>query len=177
MHLSSLKDPVTSCKSLLLLSLAERNDHCSLLQEHSQPRTSPIIAMDLADIQDWIKIRRERITAPDHLSAIDALAMCLNGSEPPNAVAAIITKAYSTYVEQPLKNSDSDRVQGFWVMLCDAARMFESAQSRLIGLLHELSRQPDIYTTDGSLAKTPSGMVYWRDLPGLPFALCDDALC
>jgi hypothetical protein len=133
--------------------------------------------MDLADIQDWIKTRRERITAPDHLSAIDALAVCLDGSESPSAVAVIITKAYSSYVGQPLKNSDSDRVQSFWVMLCDAARMFGSAQSRLIDLLHEMSKQPDVYATDGSLAKTTSGMVYWRDLPGLPFALCDDALC
>jgi hypothetical protein len=133
--------------------------------------------MDLADIQDWIKTRRERITAPDHLNAIDALAMSLNGSKPPSAIAAIITKAHSSYVEQPLKNSDNDRVQSFWVMLCDAARMFRSAQSRLIDLLHEMSTQPDIKATDGSLAKTASGMVYWRDLPGLPFALCDDALC
>jgi hypothetical protein len=133
--------------------------------------------MDLVDIQDWIKIRRERITAPDHLSAIDALAMCLDGSEPPSTIAAFVTKAYSSYVEQPLKNSDSDRVQSFWVMLCDAARMFGSAQSRLIDLLREVSTQPDIYATDGLLAETTSGSVYWRDLPGLPFALCDDALC
>jgi hypothetical protein len=131
--------------------------------------------MDTADIQDWIKTRRERVTAPDHLSAIDALAICLNGNGPPNAIATSITKAYSSYVEQPLKNSESDRVQSFWVLLCDAARMFGSAQSRLIDLLHEMSKQPDIYATDGS--KTTGGMVYWRDLPGLPFALCDDALC
>jgi hypothetical protein len=133
--------------------------------------------MDLAVIQDWIEIRRERITAPDHLDAINALAMCLDGSESPSAVAVIITKAYSSYVGQPLKNSDNDRVQSFWVMLCDAARMFGSAQSRLVELLYEMSSQPDIYATDGSLAKTTSGMVYWRDLPGFPFALCDDALC
>jgi hypothetical protein len=31
-------------------------------------------------------------------------------------------------------------------------------------------------TTDWSLAKTPGGMVYWRDLPEFPFALCDDDL-
>jgi hypothetical protein len=36
--------------------------------------------------------------------------------------------------------------------------------------------QPDTYVTDGSLAKDPNGRFYWRGLPGLPFALCDDAL-
>jgi hypothetical protein len=136
--------------------------------------------MDLADIQDWIKDRRERLTASDHLTAIDALAMSLNGSESPSAIAVIITTAYSSYVEQPLKTSDSeriDRVKFFWSTLCDTARTFGSAHSRLIDLLHEISKQPDVYATDGSLERAPGGVVYWRDLPGFPFALCDDALC
>jgi hypothetical protein len=138
--------------------------------------TFPVIEMDLATVQDWTKSRRDQLTASDYLAAIDALAMLLDGSESPSATAATITRAYSHYVEQPLKNSDSDRVQRFWGIFCDAARTFGSAQSRLIGLLHEISMQPDMKTTDGSLAKAPNGRIYWRDLPGLPFALCDDAL-
>jgi hypothetical protein len=132
--------------------------------------------MDLATIKDWIDQRPERLTAPDHRRAIDAIAMSLNGSEPPSVVAAIIASAYRSYVEQPLKTSEGDRVLRFWVILCDAARTFGSAHSRLIDLLYEISTQPDMNTTDGSLATTPGGMVYWRDLPGFPFALCDDAL-
>jgi hypothetical protein len=106
--------------------------------------------------------------------------MSLNGSESPSAVADIITTAYSSYVEQPLETSVGeriDRVKLFWSTLCDAARTFGSAHSRLIDLLYEMSKQPDTYSTDGSLAKTPGGMVYWQDLPGFPFYLCDDGLC
>jgi hypothetical protein len=43
--------------------------------------------MDLAAIQDWMKDRRERTMASDHIRAIDALAMTLNGSELPIAAA------------------------------------------------------------------------------------------
>jgi hypothetical protein len=103
--------------------------------------------------------------------------MCLDSRKSPHAVAVMITRIYSSYVEQPLKTSDGNRVQGFWVILCDAVRIFGSAQSRLIGLVYEISTQPDVYATDGSLAKDTDGMVYWRDLPGLPYALCEDALC
>jgi hypothetical protein len=42
---------------------------------------------------------------------MDALVKLLDGSESPSDAAATITKAYSSYVTQPLKNSDSDRVQ------------------------------------------------------------------
>jgi len=136
--------------------------------------------MDLAATQDWIKERRERTTAPDHVSAIDALAMTLNGSESPSATAAMIAKSYGSYAGQPLKNSDSSRVYPFWATLCDAARSFGSAQGRLIDLLHELSTQPDTSGTDGSSSSTidpNDGSIYWRDLPGLPFALCDELLC
>jgi hypothetical protein len=133
--------------------------------------------MDLAAKHEWIKERRERMTASDHVSAIDALAMTLNGSESPSAAAAMITKSYCNYVEHPLKNGGSNRVYPFWVRLCDAARAFGSAQGRLIDLLQEMSTQPDISGTDGSSSLEPNGSIYWRDLPGLPFALCDELLC
>lgn len=51
--------------------------------------------MDLATIQDWTKNERERSTAADHLSAINTIATCLNGSESPNAVAVMIIAIYS----------------------------------------------------------------------------------
>jgi hypothetical protein len=133
--------------------------------------------MDLAAKYEWIKERRERMTASDHVSAIDALAMTLNGSESPSAAAAMITKSYCNYVEHPLKNGGSNRVYPFWVRLCDAARAFGSAQGRLIDLLQEMSTQPDISGTDGSSSLEPNGSIYRRDLPGLPFALCDELLC
>jgi hypothetical protein len=135
--------------------------------------------MDLTAIQDWTKERRERTTASDHVSAIDALGMTLTGSDSPSTAAAMITKSYGNYVEQPLKNSENNRVYPFWVMLCDAARAFGSEQSRrrLIDILHEISTQPDISNTDGSSSTDPNGYIYWRDLPGLPFALCDELLC
>jgi hypothetical protein len=105
--------------------------------------------------------------------------MVLNGSGSPSAAGAMITKSYGNYVKQPLKNSGNNRVYPFWVTLCDAARAFGSAQSRrrLIDLLHEISTQPDISNTDGSSSTDPNGSIYWRDLPGLPFALCDELLC
>lgn len=88
--------------------------------------------MDLETVQDWTKAKRERVTAPDHLCGINALVTLLNGSEASSATAAISTRAYSNYVGQPPKNSDSDRVQRFWGILCDAARTFGSGHSRLI---------------------------------------------
>jgi hypothetical protein len=133
--------------------------------------------MDLADIQDWMKERRERTTVSDHVSAIDALTMTINGSESPSAAAAMVTKSYGRYVEQPAKNNDGNSVYPFWVTLCDAARAFGSAQGRLIDLLHEMSTQPDISDTNGSPPTDPNGSMYWRDLPRLPFALCDELLC
>jgi hypothetical protein len=135
--------------------------------------------MVLAAIQDWTKERRERTTASDHVSAIDALAMTLTGSDSPSTAAAMITKSYGNYVEQPLKNCENNRVYPFWVTLCDAARAFGSAQSRrrLIDLLREMSTQPDICVTDVSPSTELNGSIYWQDLPGLPFALCDELLC
>lgn len=139
--------------------------------------------MDLTTVQDWMKERRERTTASDHVNAIDALALTLDGSKSPNAAAATITKSYGNCIEQPLKNNDSNmnnRVYPFWVTLCDTARAFGSAQSRgrLIDLLHEMSSQPDISSADGSSSlNDPNDLIYWRDLPGLPFALCDELLC
>jgi len=135
--------------------------------------------MDLAAIPNWMRERRGRTTASDHVGAINALAMTLNGSDSPSATAAMITESCREYVEQPLKKSENNRVYPFWVTLCDAARAFGSAQSRrrLIDLLHEVSTQPDVSTTDGSSSTDPNGSIYWRDLPGLPFALCDELLC
>jgi hypothetical protein len=141
---------------------------------------SPDIAMDLADIQDWTKETLGPRPASYHRTAIDALAMILNGSESPTAVAVIITAAYSSSADQTFKTGDGERidiVKVFWRILCDAARMFGSAHSRLIDLLQEMSTQPDMCATDGSFPKTPAGMVFWRDLPGFPFHLSDDALC
>ena len=77
--------------------------------------------MDLAALQDWMKERRECNTASDHVSAIDALALTLDGSEPPSATAAMIKKSYGSH--------DSNRVYPFWVTLCDAARAFGSAHA------------------------------------------------
>jgi hypothetical protein len=157
-----------SMKTRFLFSASrQHNHHCTL----------SVITMDLATIQDWTRMEQERHMAPYHLSAINAIAICLNGSETPHAAALMITKIYDSCVEQPLENSDSGRVQGFWVILCDAARIFGSAQSRLIDLVHEISTQPDVLATDGLLAKDTNGMIYWRDVPGLPYALSDDALC
>jgi hypothetical protein len=155
-------------------SSAQRRDLCLRLYKSMIITAPSVIPMDLATIQDWTKNERERRTAADHLSAINTIATCLNGSESPNAVAVMIT---AIYVEKPVKNGDSNRVQDFWIILCDAARIFGSTQSRLIDPVHEISTQPDVYATDGSLAKDPNGMVYWRDVPGLSYALCDDALC
>jgi hypothetical protein len=138
--------------------------------------TFTVVTMDLATVQDWNKSTREHLKASDHLDAIDALITLINDSKSPSAAAAIITKAYSNYVEQPLEDSESDRVQRFWGILCDAARTFGSAQKRLIDLLYEISTQPEVKATDRSIAKDRNGRIYWRHLPGLPFALCDDAL-
>jgi len=124
-----------------------------------------------------MKERRERTTAPDHVNAIDALGMTLDGSKSPRAAAAMIATSYGSYVVQPLKNNDSNRVYPFWVTLCDAARAFGSAQGRLIDLLHEMSTQLDTSGTGGSSPINSDGFIYWRDLPGLPFALCDELLC
>ncbi|KAM0709969.1 hypothetical protein Q7P35_002331 [Cladosporium inversicolor] len=132
--------------------------------------------MGLATLEDWAKPKRERLMALNHICAFDALVTLLDGSVAPFDAADTITESYRNYVEQPLKNSENDRVQRFWRILCDAARTFVSAQSRLVDVLHEVSTQPDVIAVDELLSKDSKGMIYWRDLPGFPFALCDDAL-
>ena len=69
--------------------------------------------MDLAATQDWIKERRERTTAPDHVNAIDALGMTLDGSKSLRVAATMIIRSYDSYVEQPPKDNDSNRVYPF----------------------------------------------------------------
>lgn len=128
-------------------------------------------------MQDWASTKRQGTDDPDHTRAIEGLSMLLNHRQTPAATASIITAAYEDHVKESPKTSCEDKVFAFWALyMCDTIRAFGSAQEILIDLLEEMSRQPDVKTADGSLAMKLNGAIYWRDLPGWPFALCDQAL-
>jgi hypothetical protein len=48
---------------------------------------------------------------------------------------------------------------------------------RLIDLLKEISRQPDVKTPDGSVKMHRGCEAYWRDVPGWEHGFAEELLC
>lgn len=132
--------------------------------------------MDLTSLQDWTTAKRATTDDPDHRRAFDGLALLLSNQASPAMAATTITEAYESFIKDTPITHDNDKISVFWALfLCDAIRTFGSAHQRLVELLREVSKQPDVTMTDGSLAKHSNGAVYWRDLPGWPLQLCEVA--
>ena len=122
---------------------------------------------------------RELTDDLDHLEAADALGALLSGEATPEDTAKIITMIYEVPLKKKKESAYTDEHEKpfyFWDHhLCDAISRFgnnELQERRLLQLLDEISKQPDVTTSNGSV-KEYSGRVYWRDLPGLTGHLID----
>ena len=116
----------------------------------------------------------------DHHRAIDALAMLLDYKAAPAETAKRITMAYEDSIRavgRPTSTCEPDKVAAFWALwMCEAIRRFDAALRRLVDLLVEISRCPDVRVGNGPMEKHTNGSVYWRDLPGWSFAFAEHGL-
>jgi hypothetical protein len=135
-------------------------------------------------VEEYMQKVREHTSEPDHLQANEALVLLLKGEASPAKTARTITAVY----EPSLKAGQGiptdhlwykNKVFEFWGLTFSAiVREFGSAeeQERLIDLLVEISRQPDLTYADGSPIVERNGEVYWKDLPGWNFGFTEDGL-
>lgn len=132
----------------------------------------------MESVQDWAKRERENTREPEQLQSIEALALLLEGKTSPLATAKTVTAIcesavadyqdpnpykYELYEDQP-----DFRAHQLWRLICGAISTFGSAESRdrLISLLVEISRQPDIIGKEGGQITHYLGDVYWSGLAG-----------
>jgi hypothetical protein len=131
----------------------------------------------MESVQSYLEKVREHTEDPDHLRANEALASLVEGRTSPADTAKIITATYSSslklnqgvptgHLRYPSKFHEfwAHKFSGFVAHYSNG-----EAQERLIGLLAEIARQPDLRCEDGSVVTTNDGQVYWRDLPGWTF--------
>lgn len=135
-------------------------------------------------VEEYMQKVRELTSERDHLQANEALALLLKGEASPAKTARTITAIY----EPSLKAGQGipthhlwykNRVFEFWgLSFSTVIREFGSAeeQARLIDLLVEISRQPDLTYADGSPIVERTGEMYWKDLPGWSFGFTEDGL-
>jgi hypothetical protein len=161
--------------------------HCDLVGRplsftYYRPPSSPTSIVIMESVQSYVEKVREHTEDPDHLRANEALASLVEGRTSPADTANIITSIYAASLESDRKMPKSDRCSKFhefWAPnFSDFVRHHSrgEAQERLIDLLVEISRQPDLRYKDGSAAMDDAGHVYWRDLPGWNFHFADEGL-
>lgn len=138
-------------------------------------------------VEDYMKNVREYTDDDDHLQANEALALLLKGDASPAATAKIITEIYKPSLQagQGIPTHHlwyKNKVYEFFGdFLSIVIREFGSTevQARLIDLLVEISRQPDLTYADGSLISESCGEkveMFWKDLPGWSFCFTEDGL-
>jgi hypothetical protein len=134
-------------------------------------------------VQDWKKAVHAQTEDPDHVQAAEALALLLNGEAAACDTAKGITMIYEADLERNNGSTYADghnKVYGFWTNhMCNAILKFDSivVQQRVVELLIEISKQPDVKTPDGSVKMHDGHEVYWRDVPGWEYNFADDILC
>jgi hypothetical protein len=156
----------------------------SLSCTHHRSSASATSVANMESVQSYMEKVREHTEDPDHLRANEALASLVEGEASPTDTAKIITTAYASSLRSDRSAPKGDRwyhskFHEFWGRIfSDFVRHHSSgeAQERLINLLVEISRQPDLRWEDGSVATTDAGQVYWRDLPGWEFHFADEGL-
>ena len=119
----------------------------------------------------------------DHIKAADALTLLLNGEADADNTAERITKIYEADLKRNNGSTYADghnKVYEFWMNhMCNAILKFGNSvvHQRLIELLEEISRQPEVRTPDGCEKMYEGCEVYWRDVPGWEYSFADDILC
>lgn len=138
----------------------------------------------MESVEDYMKKVHEYTTDADHLQANVALALFLEGEVSTAETAKTITTIYEPSLQagQGIPNDHlwyKTKVHEFWgESLSTIIREFGSAeaQARLIDLLVEISRQPDLTYADGTPIVELNGEMYWKDLPGWSFGFTEDGL-
>lgn len=117
---------------------------------------------------------------PDHHEAADALAALLSGVASAEDTAKSITMMYEVSLKKSNESTWEDERNKpfyFWGLhMWRAIRAFgddEVQARRLLDLLEEMSRQPDVINSDGSVKLHAELQIYWRDLPGWSFHLME----
>ncbi len=116
----------------------------------------------MTSVQEWKKEKYANTSDIDHRQAIDALASLLENKTSPAETAKAITAAYEP------RSKLNEKIENFWVLyMCEAIRHFgdAAARERLVDLLGEISRLPDVKDADGSVQSDPGDAVFWRDMP------------
>ena len=130
----------------------------------------------MTTIQQFTEGIREFTHDRDHIEAADALVQLLSGTATVEDTAKIITMIYEPSLEENPDGTwmnEHNKIFYFWGHHIDSAvRSFcgdEVQEQRLVDLLVDMSKQPDVRNSDGSLKKFANVLVYWHDLPGLSF--------
>lgn len=125
----------------------------------------------MVSVQEWKNGVLAQTQDADHIKTAEALAELLEGSSSPADIAKIITTVYEPPPETRRDCShagENKKVTEFWVThMTDAISLFGDVdtQDRLLALLVEMSKQPDVRNPDGVLKGAGGCAIYWRDLP------------
>lgn len=124
----------------------------------------------MASVQYWKDSVLAQTQDFDHIQTAEALAELLGGASSPADAAERITSIYEPPPEMRAEwfhEGQNQKVIEFWgIHMHEAMSTFGDAETRdrLIALLIEMSKQPDVKNPDGSL-KGGTGGTYWKDLP------------
>jgi hypothetical protein len=131
----------------------------------------------MKSVQEFTRGFRDDTQDADHLQAGDALALLLSGEADADDTAKSITMIYDVSLKRNngfTHNDEYNKVRYFWMRhMCGAIYTFgdDAIQERLIDLLTEISKQPEVKCPDGSTKMHCGVQIYWRDLPGRSFEL------
>lgn len=128
----------------------------------------------MISVQDWKTSKCAITEDTDHVKAIEALASLLGGNIFPADAAKSITTAYAASLKAT-KGGDNHnswyetKVAQFWGSdMFDAIACYggTDVQARLISLLVEISKLPDLKDDHGVVVKTIHHQTFRSDLPG-----------
>jgi len=134
-------------------------------------------------VQDWKKAVLALTDDSDQIQAADALALLLNGEADADDTARSITMIFEVDLKRNNGSTHADchnKVYEFWTnhMLLAILKFGSTVvNQRLIDLLKEISKQPDVKTPDGSVKTHGRYEAYWRDVPGWEYSFAEELLC
>ena len=124
----------------------------------------------MVSVQEWRNSVLAQTQDFGHIKTAEALAELLEDSSSPAVIAKKITTIYEPPPEsreELFHEGQNQKVIDFWgIHMHEAISKFGDSpvQERLVALLVDMSKQPDVKHPDGSV-KGGVGSTYWRDLP------------
>jgi hypothetical protein len=134
-------------------------------------------------VQDWKKAVLALTDDSDQIQAAEALALLFSGEADADDTAKSITMLFEVNLKRNNGSTYNDchnPVYEFWSNhMLNAILIFGSTvvNQRLIDLLKEISKQPDVITPDGSVKMHGRYEAYWRDVPGWEYSFAEELLC